>query len=121
MKNIKTKLLIGGAILTLGIIVAIPAFADLEEDESPMSGLYYFDEEIGEYMPLYPRWYDPENPDDYTPPEECPWWDQDTDSEYDWMPHWGRRRSIPEESWGYGYRNGGCRGHGYRSNEYQPN
>jgi len=42
--------------------------------------------------------------------------------EYDWlMPHWGKRDSIPEEPWGYGYRNGGCRGYGYRSNEYQPN
>lgn len=121
MKNYKQKLLIGAVILTLGIMVAIPVFADLEEDELPTSGLYYLDEATGEYMPWYPRWYDPENPDSYTPPEECPWWNPDTEGEYDWMPHWGRRGSIPEEPWGYGYRNGGCGGYGYRSNRYQTN
>jgi hypothetical protein len=127
MNNTKTKLLIGGLILALGVILMMPAQADVNEDPAPMPRFYYLDEETGEYVPVYPPWYDPENLESYTPPEECPWRDSDGDGEFDWMPHWGRRWSKPdEESWENGpygrggYYRGGCCGNGPRGGGYRP-
>ena len=122
MKIDKSKLIIGVIILSLGIILVAPVIADTEDESQHMPELYYFDEETGEYKPWYPRWYDPENPDSFTPPEDCPWWDQNGDGEFDWMPHWGRRWNNPEYSEGYGYHRGSCGGYGHRSNNrYKPN
>ena len=126
MNKTKSKLLIGGIILALGIIVMIPVQADIPEETAPKPRFYYLNEETGEYVPVYPPWYDPENPEGYNPPRECPWWDKDGDGEYDWMPHWGRRWNNPEnEPWengpngcgGYNrgsYCSKGPRGSGYR-------
>jgi hypothetical protein len=113
MKYKKTTLLIGATILALGIILAVPVIADLEDDTTQMPPLYYQDEDAGEYIP----WYDSENPESSTPPEDCPWWDSDGDGEFDWMPHWDRRWNNPDEdSWGYGGRRGGCGGYGSHFN-----
>ncbi|MHA2351706.1 MAG: hypothetical protein ACXABX_01130 [Candidatus Thorarchaeota archaeon] len=125
MKNTKTKLLLGGIILALGIILMLPVQADTPEETVPKPHLYYYDEETGEYVPVYPPWYDPENPESYTPPENCPWWDSNGDGGYDWMPHWGRRWNNPDtESWENdslgGYRRGGCGGYGSRGGGYRP-
>ena len=122
MKISKTKLMIGGLILVFGVILAVPVFADTEDEQTTMPPLYYLDEETGEYLPWYPRWYDPENPEFFSQPEECPYWDYEDSDEFDWMPHWGRRWSNPEENGEYGYRRGGCGGYGYRSYDgIQPN
>ena len=114
MKNRKKALLIGVTILALGVILAVPALADLDNEQPHVSQLYYIDEETGEYLP----WYDPENPDSYTPPEGCLWWDSDNDDELDWVPHWGKRQSSQEDdSYGYGRgRRGRCGGYGSQSN-----
>ena len=117
MKYTKTTLLIGAIILALGIILAAPALADTTDNTTPLPQHYTLDEETGEYTPVYPPWYDPENPESYTPPEDCPWWDSDGDGEFDWMPHWGRKGTHPdEESHGYGMGRSGCGGNGPRSN-----
>ena len=102
----------------LGVILAVPALADLDNEQPHVSQLYYIDEETGEYLPWYPQWYDPENPDSYTQLEDCPWWDSDNDGELDWMPHWGKRQSSQEDdSYGYGRgRRGRCGGYGSQSN-----
>ena len=116
MKFKKTSLLIGATILALGIILVAPALADTPDSTPPVPQLYTLDEETGEYTPVYPPWYDPENPDAFTPPEGCPWWDSDCDGEFDWMPHWGRRGTNQDgESCGYGLGRGGCGGYGPRS------
>ena len=73
MKYKKTTLLIGATILALGIILAAPALADTTDNTTPVPQLYTLDEETGEYTPVYPPWYDPENPESYTPPENCPY------------------------------------------------
>lgn len=116
MKYNKKKLLVGALILAIGLILAIPVLADLNDENSTWPQLYYFDEETGEYVPWYPPWYDPENPEASIPPEGCPWWDKDGNGEFDWMPHWGRRWSNPENGQnGYGWGRGGCGGYGPRS------
>ncbi len=117
MKYKKTTLLIGATILALGIILAAPALADTINDSPQTPQLYTLDEETGEYMPVYPPWYDPENPESFTPPEDCPWWDKDGNGEFDLMPHWGRRDyNSDEDSNGYGRGRGGCGGYGSKSN-----
>jgi hypothetical protein len=121
MKIDKTKLLLGSVLLALGIILASPVLADLEDDQLNVLQLYTFNEETGEYVPVYPSWYDRENPETFTPPEDCPWWDLDGDGELDWMPPWGRRWSNSVETYGYGGRGGGCGGYGHRSSRrFQP-
>jgi hypothetical protein len=112
----KTKLMIGAAMLTLGIILVAPALADTEDEQPHMLQLYFFDEETGEYKPWYPRWYNPENSDSFTPLDECPWWDNHGDGKFNWMIHWGRKWTDPEDSWRHGYGKGGCGGYGRRSN-----
>jgi len=116
VKYKKTTLLIGATILALGIILAAPVLADTTDNSTPTPQHYTLDEKMGEYNPVYPPWYDPENPETFTPPEECPWWDNDGDGEFDWMPHWGRRGTNQDvESYGYGMGRGGCGGYGSRS------
>lgn len=110
MKYRKNTLLIIAATLVLGVVLAVPVFADLDENQPHMPQLYYFEEETGEYVPWYPPWYDPENPDSYIRSEGCPWWDRNGDGEFDWMPHWGKRWNNPEDDsrrYGRG-RHGGC-------------
>jgi hypothetical protein len=124
--NNTNKLLIGGIILALGIILMLPVQANTAEETAPKPQLYYYDEETGEYVPVYPPWYNPENPEAITPPEDCPWWDSNDDGQFDWMPHWGRRWNDPEGEYGgpmgrggYGGR-GGCGGYGRRGGGYSP-
>jgi len=101
MKIDRTKLIIGTTILAIGIILASPVLAGLEE-VTQMPQLYIYDAEKSEYVSWIPPGYDPENRGSYVP-EECPWWDLDGDGAFDWMPHWGRRWSYPnQESNGYG-------------------
>jgi hypothetical protein len=117
MKYNKRKLLIGTIILALGIIIAIPAIADQEDDIPHMPQLYYYDEETMEYVPWYPHRSDPENPETFTPPEDCPWWDSNGDGEFDWMPHWRNRWKDQEgDSEEYGWRRSRCGGYGHRLN-----
>lgn len=114
----KTRnLLIGASILIIGIVFTVPVLAELTDEPYHIPQLYYHDEESGEYIPWYPPWFDPDNPDTVPPSEGCPWWDRDGNGEFDWMPHWGRNRIDPEgEQFPYGRRNGGCGGYGgYRS------
>jgi len=117
MKYKKTTLLIGATILALGIILAAPALAETTDNTTPVPQMYTLDEETGEYTPVYPPWYDPENPDSFTPPEDCPWWDSDGNGEFDWMPHWGRKGyNSDEDSYGYDRGRSGCGGYGSNSN-----